>query len=165
MFHQVEKVSFIRFAKICFLVLIILSCSEEPTGNNAPTLTYLGLSNTVMQQGFGQDTVFVFLEFEDIDGDIVGGNTMNISVIDNRDGTVDPISFPVLPSLNNGQRGTIQLTILSPCCIYAPELMIPACERDPDFPPNMYTYDIFITDGAGNPSNRVTTETITLTCN
>ena len=155
----------IRLTKIVILVLILASCGEDPPGNNPPTLNYIGMINSEIPQGLGQDTVFAFLEFEDLDGDLIGGNTMNISVVDNRDGTVDPISFPVLPELSDGQRGTIQLSILSTCCIYPPELMIPACESDPDFPPNIYSYDIFITDAAGNTSNVVTTDEVTLTCN
>ncbi len=155
-----------KIAKIGFLLLMIYSCSDDgPGGNNAPVLTYLGLFNDTMRQGIGQDTVVVVLAFEDTDGDILGGNVMNISLIDNRDGTVEPLSFPVLPELKQGQRGQFQMVILSTCCIFPPDQNIPACESDPSFPPNQYTYDIYIEDGAGNRSNTVTTDVITLLCN
>ena len=156
----------IRLAKILFFILLVYSCTDNNSnGNNPPVLTYVGLESTTMLQGLGEDTIFVQLQFEDIDGDIEGGNTMNISLVDNRDGTIDPISFPDLPNQPKGQRGSLRLAILSTCCIFPPEDQIPACERDPDFPPNVYTYDIFIVDSNGNESNRVTTGEITLLCN
>ena len=145
---------------------MVWACTEnQPNGNNPPTLSFRGMESDVMRQGLGQDTIFVILDFEDVDGDIIGGQNGNISLVDNRDGTIEPVTFPDLPDLSKGQKGTLRLAILSTCCIFPPEDQIPACESDPDFPPNLYTYDIFITDGNGNESNRVTTGEITLLCN
>lgn len=155
----------LRAAKIGILFMLVYACTDNGTnGNNPPTLSYQGLVSDTMRQGLGEDAIIAVLSFEDIDGDIIGGSTMSISLVDNRDGTIEPISFPVLPELSKGQKGTFQLAILSTCCIFPPEDQIPACEGDPDFPPNQYTYDIFITDGAGNRSNSVTTDVVTLLC-
>jgi hypothetical protein len=149
--------------------LLFGGCSDgNVNGNNPPSLQYMGINKDTMVQGFGGinsgDSIVVFLNFQDIDGDIVGGqSSMNISIVDNRDGFVDPVSFPVLPKLKDGQKGELKLSIFNTCCQF-PEGLGAGCIVVPGIPSNRFTYDIFIEDGAGNISNRITTDSITLLC-
>lgn len=118
-----------------------------------------------MNQGFGQnDSIIAQLKFEDIDGDIVGGFGVpnNIFIIDSRDGAIDPLTFPELPDVGDGQKGDLTIQIKSTCCNNGNVL---PCEPDTVTTFSSYSYDIFIVDNAGNESNRVTTNVITLLCN
>lgn len=153
----------------CFFILLTEGCSDDPVnGNNPPTLEYLGMNRDTMIQGItginNRDSILVFLRFSDIDGDIVGGrSSMNISIVDNRDGVIDPVSFPNLPELKKGQKGELRVAIYTTCCQF-PEGLGAGCIVVPGIPDNRYTYDIYIEDGAGNRSNSVTTDSITLLC-
>lgn len=158
-------------ASIVILVWTMSSCgAEKGDGTNAPTLVFLGMSKDTMVQGqvglIVPDSIVVQLRFEDIDGDIDGissGNTpMNIFRIDSRDGSNDPASFPAFPDLSAGQRGTLDLTIFTTCCINPNQFQ--SCDPDTINTFNTFTYDIFIEDIQGNRSNTVTTPPITLLC-
>lgn len=144
------------------------SCDDGPVNaNNAPTLEFLSMNKDTMSQSTSTtDSIVVSLRFEDIDGDIAGiepqMRPFNISIIDSRDGNVDPVSFPAFPDLSKGQRGELNLTILTTCCLNPTSN---PCERDTITPSNIYTYDIVIEDANGNSSNAVTTPPITLLCN
>lgn len=153
--------------KVLILVAILCyACSDNKTnGNNAPTLSLLSISKDTMNQGQGQnDSIIVFLKFEDIDGDIVGGfgQPNNIFIVDNRDGAIDPATFPELPDVGDSQKGDMTLLIKTTCCQNPNSV---PCEPDPVITFNQYSYDIYISDQAGNESNRVTTNDITLLCN
>ena len=162
----------LRLAKLCILFLIVASsCAKEaPNGNNPPFIEYLGISKDTLDQmsgiaGIDRDVIVLSLKFEDIDGDIEGGNVGNISLIDTRDNFDDRVSFPELPELRNGQRGTIQIDILNTCCKY-PIFVAAPCEADvPDYPFDKVAFEVVIRDAAGNPSNRITTDSITIRCN
>lgn len=142
------------------------ACSDNnENGNNPPSLSLISISKDSMSQGFGQnDSIIAQLKFEDIDGDIVGGFGIpnNIFIVDNRDGQIDPVTFPELPDVGDNQKGDLTLLIKSTCCKTGN--VIP-CDPDTVTTFERYSYDIFITDGAGNESNRVTTNEITLLCN
>jgi len=153
------------------VILVAMSCyacsKSTPNGNNPPTLRYLGLEQDTMPQiGPDEAGIIAVLAFEDVDGDIVGGNEQaNISFVDNRDGSIDIAAFPVLPDLGDSQKGTLRLRILPTCCIYPPNVADPCTSNVEDFPSVQLTYDIFIEDSAGNKSNNITTDVITLICN
>lgn len=162
----------IRLAKLCILFLIVASsCAKEAAnGNNPPFIQYIGIDKDTLEQkggiaGIERDVIMLSLAFEDVDGDIEGGSVGNISIIDTRDNSDERVSFPVLPELRNGQRGTVQIELLNTCCKY-PIFVAPACEADvAGYPFDKVAYDIIIRDAAGNPSNRITTDSITIMCN
>lgn len=163
----VAKITFLFIT--CLLVLLFEACSDEPVnGNNPPSIEFLGMDRDTMVQGItginNRDSILVFLTFNDIDGDIAGGSsTRNISIVDNRDGFIDPVSFPELPELKKGQKGEMRLAIYTTCCQF-PAGLGAGCIVVPGVPDNRYTYDIYIEDEAGNRSNTITTDTITLLC-
>ncbi|MEL6122870.1 MAG: hypothetical protein AAFR14_04040 [Bacteroidota bacterium] len=158
-------------SKFALLISIILfaslwwGCSDEaPTGDNAPVLTYEGFAKDQMFQGDGTDSIVVLLSFMDVDADIRGGNTGDITVIDNRDGSeYITLSFPPLPTTSR-QEGSLVLIIPNTCCIYPPDANTPACDMNPRFPTNEFTLDISIVDSRGNQSNVITTDDILLNC-
>lgn len=159
--------SYIGISAFVFVMMsIIASCgSDDPVGNNPPSLVYTGIERSEMRQGDGTDSVIFNFTFADIDGDIGGENTGNIVVTDNRDGSqYISLSFPDLPSNGNSQQGSFRLFLPNTCCIYPPSANTPACDSNPRFPNNRFTVDVAIMDMAGNMSNAVTTDTITLYC-
>jgi hypothetical protein len=148
------------------LGLFCISCTKEgPVGNNPPVLIYEGLNANTLNQGLGKDSISINLSFLDVDGDIGGVNELNIFIIDNRDGSEYIVrSFPELP--NNGKllEGTMKLTLPSTCCIYPPEALTPACDKNPNYPENRFTVDVYIEDIARNRSNSITTDSIIMYC-
>lgn len=154
----------LQLAKIMLVLLIVAyGCGDNNTGgNNPPSIIYEGLSKDTMVQGILGDSIVVFLNFEDIDGDLSSMDGRDISIVDNRDGFNDPVSFPALPDLKQGTRGQLKLTIQTTCCVF-PDNIQP-CESPEAYPSNRYTYDISIVDRAGNRSNVITTDSITLLC-
>jgi len=113
------------------------------------------------------DSIVVRMLFEDIDGDIEGSTPSfkpdNIVLTDSRDGNVSTNSFPGFPSLSTGQKGRLDLSILTTCCINPGT--VESCSASETFPTNTYTIDIYIVDAQGNKSNTITTDPITLRCN
>ena len=117
----------------------------------------------MFQGAINSDTVYIFLQFSDGNGDIGGFNSQNIIVIDKRtDERYDSFSLPELPLSKNGVNGEIIVRLFTTCCIF-PE-NIPPCEAPDDYPTNELILEIFLLDEAGNESNRVLTDPITLLC-
>jgi len=138
--------------------------SDNGDGNNAPVLEYIGISKDSMRQGSRGDSIVVRILFEDIDGDIEGivdgVAPVNIFRVDTRDGSEDPASFPGFPDLSKGQKGQMDLTILTTCCLFEVE---DPCTTGLDTV-NVYPYEIYIVDAKGNRSNTITTDPIRLLC-
>jgi len=149
-----------------FLSLCLVACDNSVENlDRPPELVYQGLINSSMQQGLGTDSVDIRLTFSDLDGDLSGVNELDIFIIDNRDGSEYIVrSFPQLPNNGRVQEGTMILTLPNSCCIYPPEAMTPACDRNPRYPENRFTVDVYIEDLNRNQSNRITTDTITMNC-
>jgi len=103
--------------------------------------------------------------FEDIDGDLEGLSSGsipdNIVIIDTRDNSEEFTSFPRFPDdLSNGQRGQLDLTIRTTCCLFDIE---DPCTTGLD-EVNVFPYDIFIVDAQGNRSNTISTDPVMLLC-
>ena len=151
---------------LCFFTILalVLSCNDDPLPDVAPQLSYTGISKTEMFQGaINSDTLYIFLEFSDGNGDIGGQNSKNIIVIDKRtDERYDSFSLPDLPQSKDGVNGQIVVRLFTTCCIF-PE-NIPPCEAPSAFPVNELLLEIHLRDEAGNESNRVLTDPITLLC-
>ena len=149
-----------------FLALCLTSCDKGVENQNRPPqLMYEGLENNTMRQGLGTDSINIRLNFSDLDGDLGGENELNIFIIDNRDGSEYIVrSLPDLPDNGRAKEGSMILTLPNSCCIYPPEAMTPACDKNPRYPENRFTVDVYIEDLNRNPSNRITTDTIVMNC-
>gem|GEM_PF-2426791 len=157
------------WAATSILILLVLSgCGPDVgDGNNAPVLTFVGINKPSLFQSSSviNDSILVRLEFEDIDGDLAGlGDGMipdNIVIVDTRDNSEEFTSFPRFPTdLTNGQRGQLDLTIRTTCCLF--DIFDPCMTGLDTF--NIYPYDIYIVDSQGNRSNVVSTDPVMLLC-
>jgi len=155
---------------ISFFALLLgtYACVQPEEYPIEPVITFKSLSKSQMDQGNAfQDTITVVLSFTDGDGDIgTEGNDINLSMIDSRTGQESQFySLPFVPNPNEkyGISGEIYLQVYSVCCIH-PDLN-EICEQWQDFPEDELTYEITLTDRAGNVSNAVTTSAIRILCN
>ena len=143
---------------------LISSCGDDTPPSSAPTLTYLGIDQDTMLQGTVGLALIVSLSFEDADGDLsTVDDLFNVSITDQRDGSVDPVTLPILPTNDGGQKGRIELEIDRTCCLivgFDPCITEDVSKVGYD----EVIYDIQIRDVAGNLSNVVSTDPITIIC-
>ena len=147
-----------------------MGCTDAPNFSETPFIEFIGMSKDTMLQGLNeQDSLVVFIHFEDGDGDI-GNDPMsgsnNVFVIDERIGIQDnSFRIPTIPEEGaaNGIEGTIKLVFFSTCCIFDDSGVDP-CLIDPDQPFDEVQYRIYMEDRAGNKSNEILTTPITLLC-
>jgi hypothetical protein len=145
------------------------SCINAPEFSNVPKIDFVSLSKDSLNQGLNQeDSVIVTFHFEDGDGDIgrmTDAEENNVFFIDNRTGQLDnSFGIPFVPpqGSSNGIEGDVHIKLYSTCCIFPSG---DPCLPSTDVPFNDLTYDIYITDRAGNTSNVITTSVIRLKCN
>ncbi len=154
---------------ITIISLIFASCVSSPDYSDIPEITFLSMSDNQMIQGIGEDSLFLSFSFTDGDGDIgesANNNILNVTLIDNRTGEIyDRFKTPEIPQqgTGNGISGEVRLLVLTTCCIFPDG--IPPCMSPVEYPTNELSFDIQLTDRAGNQSNVITTPSITLLCN
>jgi len=151
-------------------VLMLNTCINPPNYPDQPVITYEGVNKTAIYQGTTNnpaDTLAIFFSFTDGDGDLSFEDSTDIFVADSRfPQLTTPYRLPLIPEegTGNGIRGDITLRILSRaggiCCI---ENNI-ACPNNPQIATDTFSYEIYIRDRAGNQSNRIRTETLTILC-
>lgn len=151
---------------IFVLLLLIIGCAKPPDLDVIPSIEYLGLSKNSMKQGsVNQDSVILTLKLKDGDGDIgFTGNenkTPDLFVIDKRTNEVsDTYIIPSIPQqgVNNGIIVTMDIILRTLCCKVNP------CEPDPNQPDEQLPLEIYVVDRAGNQSNYVQINDLTLIC-
>ena len=157
--HMLDKI--ILFG----LVSSLYACSTAPNIPNEPTLDFISFSKQNMIQGRSiVDSVFLQISFTDGDGDIGSDEVVNMTIIDNRTG--DPYGVYRVPAIpepgaNNGVTGTMTIKLFNTCCLEPNGDEV--CE-DVTVPSNELSFDIVLTDRAGNDSNRLTTPSLQLIC-
>ena len=121
-----------------------------------------------MRQGLNQqDSIIVTFHFEDGDGDIgrmTDTDMNNVFFIDMRTGQIDnSFGIPFVPpqGSSNGIEGEVHIKVYSTCCIYP---VGDPCLPSAQYPSDQLTYEIYITDRAGNSSNVIETPIIHLKC-
>jgi len=149
------------------------SCVKPPDYPNTPVIKFKRISKTQLKQGTqGEDSLTVVFTYTDGDGDLGFPNNdaqASIFVQDARD------SFPkysykipyVEPQgTGNGISGEISIVLPTTCCIYTtPQGIKLSCDQVPKtFKSDSLYYRIRIRDRAGNMSNTITTDKITLVC-
>lgn len=154
------------------LAFLLFSCVQPPNYPNTPEITYIGLNQPSIVQGNTNaplDTLEITFAFTDGDGDLgIEGNTFDIFLTDSRDGFTDIKKLPIIPDqgIGNGISGEITVRLpnrLNICCTYPDGST--SCVPNPNFPTDTMSYSIQIQDRAGNKSNKIQTETITILCN
>ncbi len=149
---------------LLLFVLLINSCTDEPSFPPEPEIGFVSMGNNVLVQGLSGDTTQVILSFQDGDGDL-GGDPLAIYILDTRSDFLDSIfRIPEIPldGVSNSISGEIQFPIPATCCIYT-NGQIP-CQPSTSQPQQELIYEVYIKDRAGNQSNSVTLPPITLLC-
>ena len=124
-----------------------------------------------MKQGsINQDSVILTLYFTDGDGDFgtdSKSNDLNIFMKDLRSGNeFRSFKSPLIPIDGVGKSisGTLRIKIFTTCCVFPPDLGVFPCESTPLVVTNELPLEIFIQDRAGNNSNIVMLDPLTLKC-
>ncbi len=157
-----------RYLMIYYLsALLMAGCVSSPGFSDVPEIEFTALSSYSMNQGaVNDDSIAIFFNFKDGNGDIGDSDKANIVLTDNRTGEqFDKFRVPVipLPGSSNGVEGEVRLLVLTTCCIFPDP--IPPCSSPSQFPTNELSFDIYLVDRAGNQSNVITTPVIELVCN
>ncbi len=159
--------------KILVLIMIwgLYMCTEPPNYPKEPRIEYIGMNKTTIVQGSTnapRDTLVITFAFTDGDGDL-GSDTNNLLLRDSRDNSPTPNRIFPIPDQGSGNGISGEITIRVPnklagpniCCIF-PDRRV--CQTDARFPTDTFSYLIQMTDRAGNVSNIIRTETITIRC-
>ena len=146
-------------------------CVDAPNFSDTPEIAFLSMSKDTIDQGvFQEDSLTVFFSFQDGDGDLGLDNQAsenNVFFIDTRTDVIDnTFRIPFIPSegSSNGIEGIVKIALFSNCCIF-PEGGPDPCQPSATYPYDEVQYRIYITDRAGNKSNEILTDPITLRCN
>lgn len=145
---------------------LVYACADRPNLSEVPTLEYIGISKKRMKQGrVNQDTTFLELKFTDGDGDIGYINAINrkpdLFIIDKRTGNqYDNYIIPSIPQqgTNNGIIGTMRVTLLTQCCTVQP------CDPFENQADEALPLEIYLLDRAGNKSNVILVDELSLQC-
>lgn len=158
------------FGLFCVVLLTISACVNPPDYPNIPVIDYQGVNKTTIYQGTSNnpnDTLAIFFSFTDGDGDLSFEDSTDIFLADSRFPSVrTPFRLPLIPEdgTGNGIRGEITLRILNKpsgiCCIQNNV----ACPLNPTEPTDTFSYEIQLRDRAGNFSNFIRTELLTIQC-
>jgi len=157
-----------------FTLALIISCTKPPDYSDTPEIEFVSFSKNVMQMATGSsndDFTFLTISFTDGDGDLGGGDSSTVYFIDDRTGS-ENLTFgaTMIPEqgAGNGISGDLIITLPTTCCIH-PD---PLYSDDGCFAPfeqtgiqsDIVTYDVYIIDRAGNKSNVITIDPLTILC-
>ncbi len=155
-------------------LLLLAGCADPPNYPIEPEIEYISTSpTTVVQAGRNAtaDTVRIRFSFTDGDGDLgfEDNEPKDIILTDSRDGLTQEFSFPVIPEqgVGNGISGEATVLIVNNasagfCCTFPNGA--PPCTPSEMFPTDTVSFTLQIRDRAGNLSNKVQTERITILC-
>ncbi|MBK6948669.1 MAG: hypothetical protein IPH16_11995 [Haliscomenobacter sp.] len=156
-------------------VLFLASCSRPPVYPPEPVIEYVGLNQNAIEQSrdasIPLDTIEIRFSFTDGDGDLGSEDSINIFLEDSRDGTIQLFKINPIPKLGAGDALTGEVKILltnSPitryfCCTF-PNTNL-TCLPSKQYPSDILSYQIQIRDRAGNWSNKIRTDPISILCN
>lgn len=153
------------------IILAMTSCYKKKELPEIPEISLVGLSKTIMKQGYAEeDSLEIYLRVLDGNGDLgyLGDSAESSSVflVDSRTGNVaEQFSFPAIPEdkIPNGLDAELRILTYTTCCIYPGNL--PPCSVQPQYPTDSFKYEIWLLDRAGNKSNVISTPFIRLECN
>lgn len=112
------------------------------------------------------DSTLLTLYFTDGDGDIGSDDSISVFLIDKRDNFMQPgfrIPFVGEQGVGKGISGEIYIALPTSCCYYDDGRT--PCEKSSDGTTDELIYELYISDRAGNLSNRIDIAPITLQCN
>ena len=151
-------------------LLVFLSCYQKPEFPDTPELRFISMDKDTLLQGFSrEDSLTLWLELTDGDGDIGVENTDTVSqsilIRDLRTGNVsEQFRIPFIPEnvAANGIQAEMQLKLYTTCCLFPDN--IPPCSVIAEYPRDTLIYEIVILDRAGHRSTPIQTPPIILRC-
>lgn len=168
---QIKIPLFMIIAATFAVLAFVPSCIKPPQFPIEPVITYIGVDNPQIFQGSAtapNDTLTIHFSFTDGDGDLsFADDSVDVFLIDSRVPQF-PITYRI-PSINpegasNGIQGDIWVNIpnkpLNICCYINGQ----ACAVGTTQAVDTFTYSIQIRDRAGNYSNTIKTERLTVIC-
>lgn len=151
-------------------IAMIIACTKPPDYSDTPEIDFISLSNNTMMQGSGfEDETTLTISFTDGDGDIgINDGDPTVYFKDLRDGS-EFITFfaPEIPEqgVGNGISGEMYIKVNTTCCIHPDPNQNDGCDSDfSEYPTDILIYEVYIKDRAGNKSNVIQTDPITLLC-
>jgi hypothetical protein len=165
----------LRFLLFTGCTALAASCSRIPEFPVEPIIEYKGISQNTIEQsrggGIALDTIEIRFSFTDGDGDLGSKDSVNIFLQDSRDGSIQLFKVNPIPKLGagDGLRGEIKILMTNSvvtgyfCCTFPNTFL--TCLPSKQHPTDTLSYQIFIRDRAGNISNKIRTEKITILCN
>jgi len=143
------------------MIISFFSCDKNKS--KVPSIAFVSISQSFMVQN-AQDSAYLRFSFSDGDGDLGSDTDDNVFVKDSRTGAV--IAKFRIPNYtgnqnNSAREGEVTVIVYPPCCIYPDST---SCTPSTVFPTRKMKYLIQVIDEAGNYSNEIETDEITLDC-
>jgi hypothetical protein len=164
----------IKYWLLGIALISLTTCSRPPEFPDEPVIEFIGLSkNTIIQSRSIQlpkDTIEISFKFTDGDGNLGNPDSVNIILTDSRDGFNHLFKIGEIPQLGAGKgiQGNIKLSLTNRsdtryfCCTF-PNTRL-TCIQSTNYPKDSLYYSIKIKDRAGNWSNTIKTNYITILC-
>ena len=165
--------------KSSFLIVIVAilftlnGCVNPPDYADEPEIEFVRLNQTTIAQGnngASPDTLSVIFSFTDGDGNIGYENdSIDVFLTDSRDDFINRFKLPVVPDEGSGNGISGEVTIKIPntpfniCCTFPDGSS--ACQPNTQFPVDTFSFTIQMRDRAGNFSNQIQSDLITILCN
>ena len=144
--------------------LIFNSCFDAPVFENAPSITFnkwQSPRNPVVITDFDADSLSLFINFEDGDGDLGDTTTgmSNIFIKDLKTNIIDAYQMDPIPSSGSVPdiSGTIEVKL-------GPNLIGRCLLPGISTPLDTTRYEVYIKDRAGNESNKIITGDVHFKC-
>ena len=157
-----------KYGPLALLIGIMAACSTPPDYPIEPEIKFVDVTKDTMDRGsFFNDSTSVIFSFTDGDGDIGDRDSLQLFVTDSRDGFVNDFRIPFVlePGASNGLKGEITVRLFTSCCQFPPDEFLDGCtDTFSEMPYDEVSYDIYITDRAGNKSNVITTSPVFIRC-
>jgi len=153
-----------RWVKVVFIACIISFGSCKKTSfSNVPFINFVqfkGLEENNLIEAGGQGQVIIRLSFKDGDGNLgykETDTTQNITLVDNRDGSIVRFQFPEIPKTYNPTAGIQGFYEIA----YDAAFLLKR-QDSTHLTTDTLSWNISITDQAGNESNISTTADLIL---
>jgi len=161
---MIKKSQIILFCLVALVASMIVSCISQDVFPDIPSIQFTGQSKTSLSQGaLMEDSLFVQFSFQDGDGDIGGPDSINVFVTDTRQDFALEYRIPDL-STGSSLEGDVTMLLFTTCCLYDDNSQAP-CTPSTSQPTDEVIFTIQIRDRAGNLSNIIELDPITLMCN
>ena len=158
--------NFLQIALFITLVGCATSCVREAQFSDIPAIEFLGQSKNEISQGaLMEDSLYVRFSFQDGDGDIGDAENINVFLTDTRQNFATEFRIPDLAENTTGLgiEGEVTMLIFTTCCLYDDNSQAP-CTPSTSQPTDEVIYTLQIQDRAGNLSNIIELDPITVRC-